>query len=349
MTRILPDIAGIKAFDIAGLEQLIEEIGQPKFRTKQLVEWIYGKGVSSYDDMTNLPKTMREQLAADYPLHVAEIEKMLKSQDGTRKYLIRYSDGTLVEAVGIPTKTRLTVCISTQAGCPMQCVFCATGKGGFSRNLAPGEIFDQVSLIADDFERRVTNVVAMGQGEPFLNYEASIGAARFCNSPSGANIGARHITISTSGIVPMIRKFSSEPEQFTLAVSLHSAVQNTRDKIMPGLKGYDLTRLRSSIDSYGQSTGRRPTIEYAMMDGVNDSDDELDALVDFCKGMLCHVNLIPLNKIDSKWFRPSRPERVELFAETLNSKGIETSVRNSRGSDIQGACGQLMQIYKGAE
>ena len=349
MTRILPDIAGIKAFDIEGLEQLIEEIGQPKFRTKQLVEWIYGKGVSSYDDMTNLPKTMREQLAADYPLHVAEIEKKLKSQDGTRKYLIRYSDGTLVEAVGIPTKTRLTVCISTQAGCPMQCVLCATGKGGFSRNLAPGEIFDQVSLIADDFERRVTNVVAMGQGEPFLNYEASIGAARFLNSPSGANIGARHITISTSGIVPMIRKFSSEPEQFTLAVSLHSAVQNTRDKIMPGLKGYDLSRLRSSIDSYGQSTGRRPTIEYAMMDGVNDSDDELDALVDFCKGMLCHVNLIPLNNIDSKWFRPSKPERVELFAETLNSKGIETSVRNSRGSDIQGACGQLMQIYKGAE
>lgn len=345
MSRTVPDIAGIKAYDISGIYELIDELGFPKFRAKQLIEWIYGKNVNSYEDMTNLPKSMREKMSEEYPLNPSKIVDSVESYDGTKKYIIEYSDGTLVEAVGIPTKTRLTVCFSTQAGCPMACAFCATGKGGYKRNLAPGEIYDQVALISRDFGRRATNAVAMGQGEPFLNYDSVIGAARLLNSEAGANIGARHITISTCGIIPMIRRFANEPEQFTLAISLHSANQYTRNKLMPHCREYELDRLRASIKSYSDTTGRRPTFEYAMMRGMNDTEEEKEALIEFCSKMLCHVNLIALNPIENARFKPSDPERIEDFKNSLESKGIETSVRNSRGSDIQSACGQLVQNY----
>ena len=346
MSRTVPEIAGIKAYDKEGIDELVKELGLPAFRSKQLVEWIYGKGAASYEDMTNLPKALRERLAAEQPLYRAEVARKLVSQDGSRKYLVRYQDGTLVEAVGIPGKNRLTVCFSTQAGCAMNCAFCATGKGGFTRNLAPGEIFDQVALIGEDFGKRVTNVVAMGQGEPFANYEATIAAARFMNAENGLNVGARHITISTCGVIPMIRRFAGEPEQFTLAISLHSAVQKTRNKLMPSMRQYELDRLRDSIVSYSETTGRRPTFEYAMVAGINDTDEELDALVEYCRKMLCHVNLIALNRVPGSRYQPSDEERIELFSETLNRHGIETTVRNSRGSDIDGACGQLMQRVK---
>lgn len=345
MSRTVPDIAGIKAYDRAGIAELVTDLGLPAFRAKQLEEWLYAKRASSYDEMTNLPKQLREQLAEQHPLHVATIEHKLVSEDGARKYVIRYADGALVEAVGIPSKNRLTVCFSTQAGCAMECAFCATGKGGFLRNLAPGEIVDQVMLVGDDFGRRVTNAVAMGQGEPFNNYDATLGALRFLNMSNGANIGARHMTISTCGVIPMIRRLALEPEQFTLAVSLHSAVQRTRDKIMPGVSAYGLDRLRDSLVSYSEATGRRPTFEYALMYGINDSPEERDALVDYCKRMLCHVNLIPLNKVEGSRFKPSDPSRVQEFCDALTSKGIEATIRNSRGADIQGACGQLIQNY----
>jgi len=345
VSRTMPEIAGIKAYDPTGVDEIVAQAGLPAFRAKQLKGWIYGKGACSYDEMTNLPKAMREQLAESYPLHRAEIAKVVKSSDGTRKYLVKYSDETLVEAVGIPSGDRLTVCFSTQAGCSMGCAFCATGKGGFHRNLAPGEIFDQVALIADDFGQRVTNAVAMGQGEPFLNYEAVIGALRYMNADYGLGIGARRLTVSTCGIIPMIRRLASEPEQFTLAVSLHSAVQNTRDKLMTNVSNYTLDRLRDSLISYSDATGRRPTLEYAMINSVNDTDEELEALIAFCRKMLCHVNLIPLNKVQGSGYLPSRAERVKLFEQELNSKGIETTVRSSRGKDIQGACGQLRQDY----
>lgn len=345
MSRTAPEIAGIKAFDPEGIDELLNGMGLPSFRSKQLKGWIYGKQASSYDEMTNLPKAMRESLAKDYPLKRASIESVVKSKDGTRKYLIRYSDDTLVEAVGIPSKDRLTVCFSTQAGCAMGCAFCATGKGGFFRNLAPGEIFDQVSLISEDFGQRVSNAVAMGQGEPFNNYDSVIGALRFMNAEYGMNIGARHLTISTCGIVPMIRRLASEGEQFTLAVSLHTAVQRTRDKLLPNVSQYTLERLRDSLVSYSETTGRRPTFEYAMIAGVNDTEEELQALIGFCKKLLCHINLIPLNKVQESGYKPSDIERVKYFEKSLNSKGIETTIRASRGKDIQGACGQLRRDY----
>lgn len=345
MSNCLESIAGIKALSHNQLVDLFNSLEQPSFRVSQLESWIYSKHVSSYDEMTNLPKSLRNSLARDYPLYVPTIAEKSLSKDGTTKYLIEYSDGTMVETVGIPSGDRLTVCFSTQAGCRMACAFCATGKNGFTRNLAPGEIYDQVALVSEDYCQRVTNVVGMGQGEPFLNYDSVLAAVRFMNSPNGADIGARHITISTSGIIPKIYKFAKEPEQFTLAVSLHSAIQASRDKLMPKVSNYDLKKLRIALKSYSNSTNRRPTLEYSMVDGINDSDEDLNALIDFCDGLLVHVNLIPLNQVDGSDFRPSSNKRIHLFSDRLNANGIETSVRKSRGADIQGACGQLMQRH----
>lgn len=345
MSNSLSSIAGIKAYSHDQLVDLFDSLGQPSFRVDQLESWIYAKHVSSYDEMTNLPKTLRSSLSRDYPLYVPTIVEKSRSKDGTAKYLVEYSDGTMVETVGIPSGNRLTVCFSTQAGCRMACAFCATGKNGFIRNLAPGEIYDQVAIVSEDFGQRVTNVVGMGQGEPFSNYDSVLAAVRFLNSSNGADIGARHITISTSGIIPNIYKFSKEPEQFTLAVSLHSAIQTTRDKLMPKVSKYSLKNLHAALKSYSDATNRRPTLEYSMIENVNDSDEDLRALIAFCDGLLVHVNLIPLNKIDGSDFQSSGPKKVRHFADSLNANGIEASVRKSRGSDIHGACGQLIQRH----
>lgn len=344
MERATADLIGIKALsrdEIASA--LTNELNAPAFRAKQLVQWLYNKNVESYDEMTNLPAALRAQLAERYPLNYPTVAKKQISKDGTRKYLIRFIDEATVETVGIPSKNRLTVCVSTQAGCPLRCAFCATGKNGYTRNLGVGEIVDQVAVVAKDFGQRVSSVVLMGQGEPFLNYDAVIEAMRILNSKDCFEIGARHITVSTSGILPQIRRFASEPEQFTLAVSLHSAVQETRDEIMPGVKRYPLDRLHDSIASYAETTGRRPTYEYALMQGVNDSDMELKALINFCRHTMCHVNLINLNRVPGSRFSPTSPERVAAFAKALECAGIETSVRDSRGADIDAACGQLKQ------
>ena len=245
MERATADIIGIKALsrdEIATM--LTEEMGQKPFRAKQLIQWLYNKRVSSYDEMTNLPASLRAELAEKYPVNFPTVARKQVSSDGTRKYLVRFVDGAAVETVGIPSKGRLTVCVSTQAGCPLRCAFCATGKNGYTRSLGAGEIVDQVSVVAQDFGQRVSSVVLMGQGEPFLNYDASIEAMRILNSKDGFEIGARHLTVSTSGILPQIRRFAAEPEQFTLAISLHSAVQETRDELMPGVRQYPLERLR---------------------------------------------------------------------------------------------------------
>ena len=342
MERPTMETAGIKALSREDIEQLITDMGQPAFRAKQLIQWLYKKGARSYDEMTNLPAVLREQLSETAPLHYPTVIDRQVSADKSRKYLIDFGDVS-VEAVGIPSNHRLTVCFSTQAGCAMGCAFCATGLSGLVRSLAPGEMVDQIRIVAEDFSERPTNAVAMGQGEPFANYDSVMAALRFCNSADGLEIGARHLTISTCGILPMIRRFAAEPEQFTLAVSLHSAVQKTRNRLMPGVRNYDLKRLRESLVSYGENTGRRPSLEYALIAGQNDTDEELDALLEFCTKMLCHVNLILLNPVKGTGLKPSTQERAEEFARTLGRAGIEVSIRKSRGSDIAGACGQLKQ------
>lgn len=343
MQRPTSELTGIKSFDITGIERLMKDLHQPAFRARQLVQWIYGKGARSYDEMTNLPASLRTQLDEEFPLYSPNILTRQVSTDGSRKYLLELGDKTTVETVGIPSNKRLTVCVSTQAGCGMACAFCATGRHGLVRSLAPGEICDQVRAVADDFGERPSNVVTMGQGEPFANYDNTLSALRLLNSPDGFDIGARHLTVSTCGILPMIRRFSSEPEQFTLAISLHSAVQKTRNRLMPGVRAYDLERLRSSVIAYGEKTRRRPSFEYVLIAGENDTDEELDALLEFCSNMLCHVNLIPLNAVSGTGLKAGTSERAEEFARTLGRAGIEVSIRNSRGADISGACGQLQQ------
>lgn len=333
----------IRTFEIDDLQDLVKELGQPAFRAKQLYEWLHVKNVCSFDEMTNLPTTMREKLAEQFPFDTpVELVKQV-SKDGSRKYLLQFPDGVSVETVGMPNRNKLAVCISTQAGCAMGCAFCATGFAGLTRSLTAQEMVDQVLHVARDFGERVTSVVFMGQGEPFANFDATVKALRILNDPQGLAIGARHLTVSTSGIIPGIRRFAELPEQFTLAISLHSAIQSTRNQLMPGVKKFTLLRLHEAIQEYVEKTGRRPTYEFAMIEGVNDTNPEMEALIDFCAGTLCHVNLIQLNDVPTSILKPSPLEKVETLQRRLTMHGVETTIRNSRGSDIDAACGQLKQ------
>ena len=332
----------LKSFSI---EQFADEVAQsrlPKFRAMQVLDWTYGKAARSYDEMTNLPLNMRAQLSEAYPLHSPHVVMRLQSEDGSVKYLVEYHDGARVETVGLPSGDgRLTVCASSQSGCAMGCVFCATGRAGLTRSLLPGEIVDQIHVVQSDFGRRVTNVVVMGQGEPFSNYGNTLAALRILNHPKLLNIGARHITVSTCGVISGIKRLSQEREQFTLAVSLHSAIQGKRDTLMPSMASQKLGSLKKALESYAAQTGRRFSFEYALMDSVNDSEEDLHALISYCRGLLCHVNLIPLNAVPQSPIEPASPATVGLWQASLEKAGIAASIRKSRGSDIAAACGQL--------
>ena len=321
--------------------------GFPRFRGKQVYEWIHRHHASSYDDMRNVPKDLRERLSREFPETTIAVVDRQVSSDGTRKYVLRLADGALVETVGMPvyredgSVERLTVCVSSQVGCPMGCAFCATGREGLTRNLAAAELVSQVALVQEDFGERVSNVVVMGQGEPFLNYDEVLAGLRILNSPDDFNIGARHITISTCGLLDGIEHLSLEPEQFTLAVSLHAAQQLTRDALMPRVSNQPLADLKQSLLKYTKKTNRRVSLEYLLIKDVNDGEEDLEALLDFCDGLLCHVNLLPMNPIEGALFQPTSDKRGRRWKEALEAHGIETSFRKSRGSDIAGACGQL--------
>lgn len=337
----------IKAYSIEEISSLVVASKLPSFRSQQLLSWLYLKGASSYEEMTDLPKVMREQFSELYPLSKPSVVDKQCSVDGTVKYLLKSDDDALFETVALPSEDgRLTACVSSQSGCAMKCEFCATGKAGLKRNLVPGEFVDQILSIQNDLEERVTNVVVMGQGEPFANYYNTLAALRIMNHPKLLNIGARHLTISTCGIIKGIQKLSNETEQFTLAISLHSARQETRDRIMPGVSNQPLGRLKEALTSYTNATGRRFSFEYALMKGFNDSSDDLDALVDYCRGMLCHVNLIPLNDINDSPFKPVGISTLRNWQRCLESSGIAASIRKSRGTDISAACGQLANSFK---
>lgn len=335
----------IKALDRDTMTAALKDLGQPSYRVDQIVRWLYGRGVHSFEEMTDLPKGLREELAASFALSTPTLAARQVSSDGTRKYLWRFADSVAVESVGIPTEDRLTVCFSTQAGCAMGCAFCATGMDGLVRDLTVGEMVDQVRLVGADFGQRVTNVVAMGQGEPFANYDATVEALRMMNAPDGLGVGARHITVSTCGLLAGIRRLATEPEQFTLAVSLHSAVQETRDRMMPGVRAIGLPRLREALVDYVESTSRRVTLEFALVEGVNDTDAEIAALTAFARGLLCHVNLIPVNPVSGTGMPRPDDRRVREVAARLERSGIEVSVRAERGVDIDAACGQLSQRH----
>lgn len=323
---------------LAQLTEWVQENDQPAYRGKQLHKWIYEKGARSLADITVFPKQWREHLA-DYPIGRSNIYHKSIAPDGTIKYLLKLAEGQIIEAVGIPTEKRLTVCVSSQVGCPMACEFCATGKGGFIRNLAAHEIVDQVLTVQEEFERRVSHIVFMGMGEPLLNTENVLAAVRSLNEDVG--IGQRSMTISTVGIRDRIPKLAQHQGQFTLAVSLHAPNQILREKLIPTAGGYPLEELISDCREYVKITGRRLTFEYILLAGFNDCPEHAEELAKLLRGFQSHVNLIPYNPIQEVDFKRPNRQRIEAFTDILKQRHIAVSVRYSRGLDADAACGQL--------
>ena len=316
----------------------VEQQGQPSYRGKQLYQWLYQKGVRSLEEISVFPKQWREQIA-DYPIGRSEIYQRTIAPDRTRKYLLRLQDGLLIETVGIPTKKRLTVCVSSQVGCPMNCDFCATGKGGFTRNLQAYEIVDQVLTVQEDFQQRVSNVVFMGMGEPLLNLEEVVAAVKSLNQDVG--IGQRSLTISTVGLPGKIHQLAQHRLQVTFAVSLHASNQPLREQLIPTAKHYPLKKLLAECREYVEITGRRVTFEYVLLAKVNDFPENALELAQLLRGFQTHVNLIPYNPIqEADYQRPSQ-QRIQEFTEILEQEQIAVSVRYSRGLDANAACGQL--------
>ena len=327
------------------LEELLASWGEPSYRADQLWGWMYRSLAADFEEMTNLPKGLRARLAEETLLQGLKPVAERISADGlTRKVLFALRDGQTIESVLMLYERRRTVCISTQVGCPIGCPFCATGQSGFVRNLTPGEIVEQVLYFARSLKaegEKLTNVVLMGMGEPFLNYEATWQAIETLNHHRGFNLGARRITISTVGIVPGIERLARERLQVNLAVSLHAPTDRLRNKLVPVNRRYGLARLLAACRYYVAQTGRRISFEYALMDGVNDSREQAQRLAGLLKGLLCHVNLIPLNPTAEAPYRPSPRERVMAFQAELIRLGIRTTVRLRRGLDIEAGCGQL--------
>ncbi|HSH05953.1 MAG TPA: 23S rRNA (adenine(2503)-C(2))-methyltransferase RlmN [Anaerolineae bacterium] len=327
------------------LEQLVKEQGQPQFRAQQIWEWLYQQYALDFDEMSNLPKSLRAKLATIATLKPMEVVLNEKSSDGqTKKLLFKLNDGRLIETVRMKYEKRVTLCISTQAGCAMGCVFCATGQMGFMRHLTVGEIVAQVLYFAHELaqtDERVTNIVMMGMGEPLHNYDDTLKAVDRLTDEDGFNLGARKITISTVGLVPAIRRYADEQRQTPLALSLHAATDAERDKLIPINKKWPLAELMDACHYYIQKTNRRLTIEWALIAGENDTVEQAVALGRLLKGMLCHVNLIPLNPTKGYGGAPSNREQVAAFQDTLTQYGVTSTVRVRRGIDIQAGCGQL--------
>ena len=313
---------------------------QPAFRGKQLHTWLYRHYARSLSDITVFSKAWREEVS-DYPVGRSQVVYRSQSRDGTVKYLLRLEDGETIETVGIPTSDRLTVCVSSQVGCAMACDFCATGKGGLKRNLQVHEIVDQVLTVQEDFERRVSNVVFMGMGEPLQNLPNTLESVRCLNEDIG--IGQRHITVSTVGIPNQIRRFGQHQLQVTLAVSLHAPNQALRHQLVPSADRYPIDRLIADCRDYVQTTGRRISFEYILLGGVNDAPLHANQLAELVGGFQSHVNLLLYNPISEVDYKRPDPERVEAFVAHLERRRISATVRRSRGLDSDAACGQLRQ------
>lgn len=317
----------------------MKELGEPAFRAGQIFQWLH-RGAASFEEMTNLPKALREKLAGACALTVPTVErKQISRLDGTIKYLWRLSDGNCVETVLMRYHHGNTVCISSQVGCRMGCVFCASTIGGKVRNLTPVEMLDQVLFTQLDSGAEISNIVLMGIGEPLDNLETVLRFLELVNSPEGMNIGMRHISLSTCGLVEQIDKLAEYRLQLTLSVSLHAPDDETRSRIMPVNRSVGVEKLFACCRRYFETTGRRISYEYAMIDGVNDADWQADLLVRHLRGTPGHVNLIPLNDVAESPLKPSR--RVRQFQERLESQGVTATVRRKLGGDIDASCGQL--------
>ncbi|MFT5193001.1 MAG: 23S rRNA (adenine2503-C2)-methyltransferase [Cellvibrionaceae bacterium] len=329
----------------ADLETLVKEMGQPKFRAKQLWEWLYHHFAADPIEMTNLPVALRDLIAGQTQIGNLKVVVSESSSDGfTEKVLFECHDGNLIETVLMRYDKRNTICMSSQAGCAMGCVFCATGQMGFARHLTVGEMVAQFTYFARILkaeEGRISNVVMMGMGEPLHNYDNTLAAVDRMTDPSGIDLGNRKVTISTVGLIPAMRRFADEQRQTPLAVSLHAATDEERSKLIPPNKRWPIAELIEACQYVIDKTGRRLTFEWALINGQNDTVEQAEKLGALVKGMLCHVNLIPLNPTNGFDGRPSNPERVEAFIDKLADYGVSATVRVRRGIDIQAGCGQL--------
>ncbi|MEL4894219.1 23S rRNA (adenine(2503)-C(2))-methyltransferase RlmN [Crocosphaera sp. Alani8] len=316
----------------------VKQQGQPAYRGKQLHQWLYQKGARSLTEISVFPKALREELK-DYPIGRSSIYHCSVAPDKTRKYLLQLEDGLIIETVGIPTAKRLTVCVSSQVGCPMSCDFCATGKGGYERNLSSAEIVDQVLTVQEEFQERVSHVVFMGMGEPLLNTKEVVKAIKILNQDMG--IGQRSLTVSTVGVKKKILELAHHKLQVTFAVSLHAANQSLREKLIPSAKFYPLPKLLADCRKYVEITGRRVSFEYILLGGVNDLPEQAIKLAKCLKGFQSHVNLIPYNPIEEVDYRRPNADSINSFSSILEEQNIAVTVRYSRGLEANAACGQL--------
>ncbi len=343
------DKVEVKSLLFDELQEELHKLGEPSYRAGQIADWLYQKRVKSFDEMTDLSRNLRAQLAHQFAFSNLDVVRVLGSRDSTRKFLFRLSDENLIESVLIPaspalyggSSDRRTICISTQVGCAYGCKFCASGLEGFSRNLRPNEIVDQIIAIERESGEKIDNIVFMGMGEPLANFNNLIRAIRIINAPWALGIGARHITVSTSGLAPEIKKLTDEPLQIRLAISLHAATDQVRDQIMPINRKYNLETLLSACDYYVGRRKQRLTFEYILIAGVNDADDQAYLLARHAGKLSAKVNLIPCNTVEGlPWSRPSR-NRQEKFLSILRAHKIAATLRQEKGHDIDAACGQL--------
>ena len=331
----------IKDYNLEELKQELVKIGEKPFRAEQIFKWIFQEKVKSFDDMTNISLELREKLKKEYTICNFNILKKQESKDGTIKYLFDVLDGNAIETVLMSYHHGYSICVSSQIGCKMGCKFCASTGINFIRSLTSGEIVEQILAVEQDTGIRISNVVFMGIGEPLDNYDNVINAIRIINNPKGLNIGARHISISTSGLVPKIYKLAEENIPCTLSISLHATTNEKRSKMMPVNDAYPIEELIKACKDYIKKTNRRISFEYALAKDNNDNKEDAKELVHLLKGMLCHVNLIPINKIENGSFTKSSNENIMKFRDYLNDHGIVATIRRELGSDIDAACGQL--------
>lgn len=337
----------LKSYTYNELEALVRnELGEPSFRAKQIFEWLY-RGVDSFDEMSNLSKSLRERLDAAYIAGNLKIEQKFVSRiDETRRYLLKLEDGNYIESVLMKYHHGYTICVSSQVGCAMGCRFCASTRNGKARNLSAGEIIGQLMTVQKDLGERISNIVMMGIGEPLDNYNEVLKFLEIVNHPSGLNIGHRHITLSTCGLVPKIKDLADRQLQITLSVSLHAADDETRSEIMPVNRRYSISQLMEACRYYIKKTNRRISFEYTLISGVNDNSAEAEKLLKLLHGMLCHVNLIPVNPVKETGFKQGSRAKIEEFQRILESGGISATIRREMGADISAACGQLRASAK---
>ncbi len=326
------------------LISFLKEVGQKPFRAKQINQWLWEKGVKSFDEMKNLPGALTDNLKSSFAFRQTTIDDVRKANDGTTKVAFRFHDGQIAEGVYIPSGKRVTACISSQTGCKLNCSFCATGQLLHGRDLTAAEIFDQVFAIrkmAEENGNNLTNIVYMGMGEPLLNYDNVKRSIDIITGKPGLEMSPYRITLSTAGIVPGIVRMANDEVRFHLAVSLHSAIDETRNKLMPINKKYPLNELSEAIQYMHHKTGERVTFEYLMMKGVNDSLDEAEALAEFCKSFPVKINLIEYNSVEEFDYQPSSPETMNQFVEFFEQRNMIVNIRRSKGKEIDAACGQL--------